>query len=63
MSLCMKIRKVYRKLMIIKMHFYYFFGFSGGLSVGAGYVAFLTVLGNHTKINTADKNDENDSNV
>lgn len=45
MSLCMKIRKVYRKLMIIKIIFTIFIGFSGGLSVGAGYVAFLTVLG------------------
>ncbi len=44
MSLCMKIRKVYQKLMIIKI-FTIFIGFSGGLSVGAGYVAFLTVLG------------------
>src|SRR3954451_4916655 len=45
MSLCMKIRKVYRKLMIIKIIFTIFIGFAGGLSVGAGYVAFLTVLG------------------
>jgi len=45
MSLCMKIRKVYQKLMIIKTIFTIFIGFSGGLSVGAGYVAFLTVLG------------------
>lgn len=45
MSLCMKIRRVYQKLMIIKLLFTIFLGFSGGLSVGAGYVAFLTVLG------------------
>jgi stage V sporulation protein AB len=31
--------------MIIKLLFTVFIGFSGGLSVGAGYVAFLTVLG------------------
>ena len=31
--------------MIIKIIFTIFIGFSGGLSVGAGYVAFLTVLG------------------
>src|SRR3954454_25283905 len=31
--------------MIIKLLFTIFIGFSGGLSVGAGYVAFLTVLG------------------
>ncbi len=31
--------------MIIKLLFTIFLGFSGGLSVGAGYVAFLTVLG------------------
>ncbi|WP_071395646.1 stage V sporulation protein AB [Bacillus tuaregi] len=31
--------------MIIKLLFIIFLGFAGGLSVGAGYVAFLTVLG------------------
>ena len=31
--------------MIIKSLFIIFIGFAGGLSVGAGYVAFLTVLG------------------
>jgi stage V sporulation protein AB len=31
--------------MIIKTIFTIFIGFSGGLSVGAGYVAFLTMLG------------------
>lgn len=31
--------------MIIKPLFIIFIGFAGGLSVGAGYVAFLTVLG------------------
>ena len=49
--------------MIIKLIFAIFIGFAGGLSVGAGYVAFLTVLGNHPKINTTDENDENDSYV
>ncbi len=49
--------------MIIKIIFIIFIGFSGGLSVGAGYVAFLTVLGIIPRINTTDKNNENDSNV
>ena len=31
--------------MIIKILFVAFVGFSGGLAVGAGFVAFLTVLG------------------
>ena len=49
-----------RKLMIIKSLFIIFIGLSGGLSVGAGYVAFLTVLRNYPKINTIIENNEND---
>ena len=31
--------------MVIKLAFVIFIGFAGGVSVGAGYVAFLAVLG------------------
>lgn len=41
----MKIKKVIKTSMTIKILGVIFIGLAGGLSVGAGYVAFLTVLG------------------
>lgn len=41
----MKTKKVLKKLMTIEIVGVIFIGLAGGLSVGAGYVAFLTVLG------------------
>lgn len=41
----MKTKKVKMKLMIIQICSVLFVGLAGGLAVGAGFVAFLTVLG------------------
>ena len=41
----MKIRKVFDTLMTSKVVFGLFIGLSSGFAVGAGFVAFLTVLG------------------
>jgi stage V sporulation protein AB len=44
MSSCMKTKKALGELMTGKIIFSLFVGFAGGLAVGAGFVAFLTVL-------------------
>ena len=49
--------------MIIKSLFIIFIGLAGGLSVGAGYVAFLTVLGIIPRLTQLIENNEKDSNV
>lgn len=45
MSSCMKTKKVRKSSMTIKILLALFVGFGGGLAVGSGLVAFLTVLG------------------